>query len=238
MDTSAVLKVFRYNLKHLKYKIPILVCSFLFGILVVFVIVKFIDNENYANLGTFLSCFLYWIVAVVFITISFVNDYKHIVKMGMSRKNYIIGTVSYNFVSLMAFGGITLLLARLEVFITSRLFRNIPVHEMLEKTLIENPYFPFIVGLGVLVLGIYCSAVILKFGLKGFAVLYFGFLFATMSIPKRSHRNIIANIPNSAVSSVLNVALLLKIAVIAVIAFIVLALLVLSIRIMMKTEIA
>ncbi len=236
MNISAIFKVYKFNLKDLKLQIPVVLGGFLFGMLTMFITVRFIDIGNYINMGIYFACFMFWMYMIIFIPKSFALDFKHIVKMGICRKNYIIGTTLYYLLSSIVFGIVIHLLTRLEVFIALKLYENIPVAEMLDKVLFENPLVPFIVGLGVLFLGIVFAAVVLKFGIKGFAVIYFGFIIGNLSLSNESVRNTMVNMGNStALSAVLNADLPIKIFIVSSLVLISLAL---SIKTMMKIDIA
>lgn len=236
MNRSAIYKVFKYSLSNLKLQISVMLGAFAIGFLLVFVNVRLIDNDDYAHTGSFMAYFLFCFSMICMSVKSFSIDFKNIIKMGICRKNYIIGINLYCLVSSMAITVLIALLFRLEVFVTASLYSGIPLEELFEKTIAEEPYLPFAVSLCVVLLCPISGAIWLKFGRKGFIALYFAFILWLGSLTNETIKNALFEIKESpALAMLVNAELPVKILVVSVM---MLALIYASIRTILKTEIA
>ncbi len=235
MNTTEIYKVFRHNFKNLRIQIPTLLGSFVLGIVLVYIIVRLTSSDTYANIGIFISSMFFSFVTIGMLISSFVVDYKNIVKLSINRKSCLIGSMAYYFISILVASALTPMLARLEIYINSNLYKNIKLEMLFERVYTGNPYISFIVGLLVMVAGIICSAVVLKFGLIGFTIIYFLFIFGSTLFGSSIVRDTLSKLSgNPIISTITGIPLVFKVIAISAIIIILLAI---CFKVIMKAEV-
>jgi hypothetical protein len=161
MDIKTIFKIFRYQAQ--RYAKIQFAAGFLFSIVIWLIMILLSKSGEYKSFGTFAAGMGFLCCSFICGIISWMGDFFDIVKMNISRKNYIAGTGLYYLSTSLVVTGIIYIIMFFETSVMKNLYNG--AIQMIYEWLYGNIFnllsiTIILVGLG----GMYFGAFTLKYG--------------------------------------------------------------------------
>jgi hypothetical protein len=189
MNLKTILKIFKYQAaKYSKLQLITTALAFVFGSVMMYIILSFSDEKDYIYLGTLLAIFASLFCTLILSVKCWLVDFVRVAKMSVGRKNYLIATALVYVVFAVVIAGIIYLLSVIEPEIVKAIYKNGYLdtdYRKISDWLFGNILTLMGLEIGVALVGLFIGALILKFGLAGFWAAYFIFMIGGVVIPSK-----------------------------------------------------
>ena len=144
--------------------------GYLVGLIIVFIVMNATKENSYATVGTMLAVIVFALMHLFGISFSFMGDFNMAVSMGVTRKSFVAGYVLFNLLEIAVLEVEIILFGMFEKFMLKTAFPQ----ASMEIDLTTLFTWKYLLGVMVVltVLEMLLGAVILRYGVKAFWVLW------------------------------------------------------------------
>ncbi|MEG2082174.1 MAG: hypothetical protein RR011_02990 [Oscillospiraceae bacterium] len=170
------------------------VAGFVAGFSIVICMMTVAHENTYISLGTLLFAMFGWVGLLLSAVASFTDGYKNMVKFSISRRNALVGTAAVQLLVGLVLGMVLLTAKFFERCVYRIMFSGFAADAEILTDYLGNISGIALTVLAAIALALFCAGVIVRFGAKGLAVLYFGFFIVMVGLPRIDDGGIVVNI--------------------------------------------
>lgn len=165
--------------------------SYVFGIIVMMIIrANTMEENECVTLGMLIAMIVLVFIHFFGITFSFVGEFNMALSMGATRKSFVGSYALFNMVELAGLELLLFVLGKIELALISVIYPQCEI--ILDVTQYFQWKYLLAVIVGMTVVELFLGAVILKFGMKAFWVVWAIWMFLTLVPAKLSENEVMA----------------------------------------------
>lgn len=164
--------------------------GYVFGIIVMMIIRANIVEKECVTLGMLIGMIILVFMHFFGITFSFVGEFNMALSMGATRKSFVGSYALFNMVELAGLELLLFVLGKIELALISVIYPQCEI--ILDVTQYFQWKYLFAVIVGMTVVELFLGAVILRFGMKAFWVVWAIWMFLTLVPVKLSENEVMA----------------------------------------------
>ena len=164
--------------------------SYVFGIIVMMIIRANIVEKECVTLGMLIGMIILVFMHFFGITFSFVGEFNMALSMGATRKSFVGSYALFNMVELAGLELLLFVLGKIELALISVIYPQCEI--ILDVTQYFQWKYLLAVIVGMTVVELFLGAVILRFGMKAFWVVWAIWMFLTLVPVKLSENEVMA----------------------------------------------